>query len=193
MTPADPSDDFTDATTVALPGSLAGIDYDIWVKDFNDCAYMVSATVIQLDPDLPAPTITVNNQCDTTPPVGGWDITVTMPANIDTPTFTLNGVSQTPPYDPYLPTQATFNVGSIGTYPVYIIDANGCDVDAIAEVYQVLSASGDFSTEPNCENADGVVTVNANGGSGDFSYVLSGNDFLGNPVNVSLPNQGANG
>ncbi|MFH6604995.1 T9SS type B sorting domain-containing protein [Maribacter algicola] len=191
LTPADPSDDFTDASTVALPGSLIGIDYDIWVKDFNDCAYRISATVIQLDPDLPAPSISVNNQCDVTPPVGGFTITVEMPGTIDTPSFTLNGVTQTPPYTPGVPTQAVFNVGSVGSYPVYVIDANGCDVDDVAEVYQVLSASGDFSTEPNCENSDGVVTINANGGSGDFSYVLSGNDFLGNPISINLPNQGA--
>lgn len=193
LTPADPSDDFSDASTVSLPGSLApGIDYDIWVKDFNDCAYRISAAVIQLDPDLPAPTISVDNQCDVTPPVGGWNITVTMPANIDTPTFTLNGVSQTPPYNPSVQTQATFNVGSIGTYPVYVIDANGCDVDAVAEVFQVLSASGDFSTEPNCEDADGVVTINANGGSGDFDYTLSGFDFLGAPVNITITNEDNN-
>ena len=182
LTPLDPSDDFSDASTVALPGALApGIDYDIWVKDFNDCAYRISAAVVQLNPDLPAPTISVNNQCDVTTPVGGFTITLEMGGDINTPTFTLNGISQTPAYIPGTPTQATFTVNSIGSYPVNVIDANGCDVDAVAEVYQVLSASGDYTTEPTCEASDGIITINADGGSGDFTYVLTGNDFLGNP------------
>ncbi|SDL41109.1 T9SS type B sorting domain-containing protein [Kriegella aquimaris] len=189
LTPLDPSDDFSDASTVALPGALApGIDYDIWVKDFNDCAYRISAAVVQLNPDLPAPTISVNNQCDVTTPVGGFTITLEMGGDIDTPTFTLNGISQTPAYIPGTPTQATFTVNSIGSYPVNVIDANGCDVDAVAEVYQVLSASGDYTTEPTCEASDGIITINADGGSGDFTYVLTGNDFLGSPINITDPN-----
>ncbi|WP_273566536.1 T9SS type B sorting domain-containing protein [Maribacter halichondriae] len=191
-TPPTPGD-FTDATTVALPGALApGIEYDIWVLDDDNCTYNITAAVIQLNPDLPAPIISVNNQCDVTPPPLGWDITIEMPGNIDTPTFTLNGVTQTPAYTPGVQTQATFNVGSVGQYPVYVIDANGCDVDAIAEVFQVLSASGDFSTEPNCENADGIINIMANGGSGDFSYFLTGLDFLGNPVSIDLLNEDDN-
>ncbi len=192
MTPSNPDDDFTGASTVSLPGSLApGTNYDIWVKDNNDCAYRISAAVIQLNPDLPEPTIIVDNQCDVTPPLGGWNITLEMPGDIDTPTFTLNGASQTPAYTPGVPTQATFNVGSVGAYPVNIIDANGCDVDTVAEVYQVLSASGDFlGIGPNCENPDGTIRINANGGSGNFDYVLSGLDFLGNPVNMIISDDG---
>ncbi len=192
LTPANPDDDFTDASTVSLPGSLApGTDYDIWVKDDNDCAYRISAAVIQLNPDLPEPIITVNNQCDVTPPPTGWDITLEMPGDIDTPTFTLNGVTQTPAYTPGVPTQATFNVGSIGSYPVNIIDANGCDVDTVAEVFQVLSASGDFlGIGPNCENPDGTIRITANGGSGNFDYVLSGLDFLGNSINMTILDDG---
>ncbi|WP_276166243.1 T9SS type B sorting domain-containing protein [Zobellia alginiliquefaciens] len=188
-TPSDSSDDFSDASTVALPGALApGIDYDIWVKDANDCAYRISAAVIQLNPDLPAPTISVDNQCDVTTPVGGFTITVEVPGDIDTPTFTLNGESQTPAYVAGTPTQATFTVNNIGSYPVNVIDANGCDVDDVAEVYQVLSASGDFSSEPSCEETDGEITITADGGSGDFTYVLTGTDIFGSPVNITDPN-----
>ena len=188
LTPADPSDDFSDASTVSLPGSLApGTDYDIWVIDANNCSYRVSAAVIQLNPDLPAPTISVDNQCDVTTPSGGFQITLEMPGHIETPTFTLNGVSQTPAYTPGTPTQAIFFVNNIGSYPVHVIDANGCDVDDVAEVFQVLSASGGFSTEPSCEESDGVVTITANGGSGDFTYVLTGTDMFGSPVSITDP------
>ncbi|NHF61123.1 T9SS type B sorting domain-containing protein [Flavobacteriaceae bacterium TP-CH-4] len=192
-TPADPTDDFTTATTVSLPGSLApGTSYDIWVRDLNLCSYRISAAVIQEDPPLPVPSITVNNQCDVTTPVGGFEITVEMPGNIDTPTFTLDGVSQTPVYTPGVPTQAIFYVNSIGNYPINVIDINGCFVNDSAEVYQVLSASADFTTTPpTCFDADGEIVVTADGGSGDFTFILSGNDYDGNPItSITQTNNG---
>ncbi len=184
LTPADPTDDFTTATTVSLTGSLApGTSYDIYVRDFNACAYRISTAVIQEDPPLPAPTITVNNQCDVTTPVGGFEITVEMPGNIDTPTFTLDGVSLTPAYTPGVPTQAIFYVNSIGNYPVNITDINGCFVDDSAEIYQVLSASADFtSTPPTCTNPDGEIVITVNGGSGDYDFDLTGIDYNTNPI-----------
>ncbi|MFS4469316.1 T9SS type B sorting domain-containing protein [Maribacter sp. 2210JD10-5] len=170
--PIAPSE-FGTETTVALPGSLApGISYDIWVQDGRGCQFMTSAAVVQLDEDLPIPDVVVNNQCITGTPPSSFTITVEMPGNVDTPTFTLNGVVQTPTYVPGVPTQAVFTVGGIGTYDVNVIDANGCDVDTTAEVFQILSASGGFSTDPTCTDSDGVITINADGGSGNFDFEL---------------------
>ncbi|MBC31548.1 MAG: transporter [Muricauda sp.] len=175
--------DYGVETTIYLPGSLAGIPYDIWVRDSRGCEYMTSATVVQLDPDLPVPSIDVNNQCNGTIPVGGFEIELTMPANVDNPTFTLGGQTQTPAYDPNFPTVATFNVGSsIGVFDVYVVDANGCDVTTTAEVYQILTASGGFSTPPTCEDPDGTITITVNGGSGDFTLELTGIDYTGTPI-----------
>lgn len=177
-TPAD----FTDATTVSLPGSLApGTSYDIWVRDGRGCDFMTSAAVVQLDPALPVPIFNVDNQCDVVTPVGGFTITVEMPGNIDTPSFTLNGDTQTPVYVPGSPTIAVFNVNSIGVYRVDVIDANGCTSFAEPEVFQLLSASGGFGVdEPTCTDADGIITITVNGGSGDFDFELQ--DDLGNPI-----------
>ena len=172
--------DYGTATTIALAGSLAGIDYDIWVRDSRGCEFQTSATVVQLDPDLPVPTIVVNNQCITGAPPASFQIDVTMPANVDNPTFTLGGQTLVPPYDGINPTTATFSVPSIGVYDVYVIDANGCDVQTTAEVFQILSASADFSTEPSCNNTDGVITVTPNGGSGNFTFELR--DGTGTPT-----------
>ena len=135
---------------------------------------------MQLDPDLPVPTIVVNNQCITGTPPASFQIDVTMPANVDNPTFTLGGQTLVPPYDGSNPTTATFNVPSIGVYDVYVIDANGCDVQTTAEVFQILSASADFSTEPSCNNTDGIITVFPNGGSGNFTFELR--DGVGTPT-----------
>ena len=191
-----PDDDFSDVSTVSLPGSLApGTDYDIWVKDANDCAYRISAAVVQMNPDLPLIAPVVDNQCDVTATAAtGFDITLELPGDYDTPTFTLNGISQTVANsgNPAINTTATFTVFSVGSYAFNIIDANGCDIDGVAEVYQVLTASGNFSTEPNCENPDGIVTIVADGGSSSFTYTISGTDYLGaafGPI-VDLDNDG---
>lgn len=165
--------DYGTATTVALPGSLApGTAYDIFVRDSRGCEFMTSATIVQLDPDLPLPAISVNNQCITGAPPASFQIDVTMPANIDNPTFTLGGQTLVPTYDGINPTTATFNVPSIGVYDVYVIDSNGCDVSTTAEVFQILSASAEFSSQPSCNNTDGVITVIPNGGSGNFTFEL---------------------
>ncbi|MEN1783615.1 MAG: T9SS type B sorting domain-containing protein [Bacteroidota bacterium] len=174
--------------TINLPGSLTGITYDIFVRDASGCTFQTSATIVQLNPDLPVPNVTVNNQCITGTPPATFQIDVEMPPNIDQPTFTLGGQTITPPYDGINPTIATFNVPSIGVYDIEVVDINGCSVETTAEVFQLLSASGGFSTDPTCEDADGIITIVANGGSGAFTYVLTGTDLNGTPVNITDPN-----
>eukprot|EP01093_Parvamoeba_rugata_P002166 TRINITY_DN1271_c0_g2_i4.p1 TRINITY_DN1271_c0_g2~~TRINITY_DN1271_c0_g2_i4.p1 ORF type:complete len:1291 (+),score=277.91 TRINITY_DN1271_c0_g2_i4:395-3874(+) len=171
-TPGDTSDDFTDASTVTLPGApMTGIEYDIYVRDSRNCSYRISAAIITEDPPLPAPTFDVSNQCVVT--ATNFTIDLSMPANINTPTFTLGGVSQlgtrASDIDPWT---TTFTVNSVGVYHVDVIDANGCIGSADPEVFQVLSATGEFSTDPNCNDLDGVITVTANGGSGNFNFEL---------------------
>ena len=146
--------------------------YDIYVRDNSGiCTSSAIATIIQLDPDLVPPTINVVNQCVVT--ATAFDITVTMPANTDTPRFTLAGDTQfgtrATTSDPW---EYTYQVSSPGTYVVDVIDANGCTSQGTAEVYEFLSASGDFSTIPTCNTATGVITLNVIGGSDQFSYQL---------------------
>lgn len=183
--------DFSDAATVFLPGSPApGTEYDIWVRDANDCSYRVSAAVIQENPALPLIDPIVENQCDVTATAaGGFDITLSLPGNFETPTFTLNGISQTVAHtgNPATNTTASFTVNNIGSYDFNIIDADGCEVNGVAEVFQVLTASGDFTSEPSCEVDDGVITITADGGSGDFSYHLTGTDIFGGTVDIIDP------
>ena len=170
VTPA--AGDFTDATTITLPGAVApGRPYDIWVRDARNCDFRISTVVIEEDPALPAPTYQVSNQCVIT--AATFTIDVFMPGNIDTPNFTLGGISQLGTYNAGLNRwETSFIVGGIGTYRVDVIDANGCTSFAEPEVFQVLSASGDFTTAPNCTDANGIIEVSANGGSGNFTFWL---------------------
>jgi len=175
-TPA-PTDFTSETTFVGADG-----DYDVYVRDSRGCTSNEILTIIRLDPDLPAPTITVVNQCDVT--ATAFDITVTMPANTDTPRFTLAGDTQfgtrANPTDPW---EYTYQVSSPGTYTVDVSDANGCTSQATAEVYEFLTASGGFSTMPTCNDADGVITMSVIGGSNQFSYQLQG----GGGTNIGSP------
>jgi gliding motility-associated-like protein len=149
-------------------------NYDVYVRDASGCTSFDIATVIQLDPALPVPVFTVVNQCD--PTSTAFDITVTVPNTINTPRFTLGGDEQIPTDDGTNWTH-TYTVGSPGDYTVDVVDANGCSSQGIATVYNFLSATGSFSSESTCNDADGEITINTFGGSGDFSFVLTGTDY----------------
>ena len=167
--PVYPADYSNQTTYVAAAGN-----YDIYVRDASGCTSFDIATVIQLDPDLVVPAITVVNQCD--PTSTAFDITVRMPDTINTPRFTLGGNEQLPSLVGSF-WEYTYTVSSPGDYIVDVIDANGCTSQGIATVYNFLSASGDFSTDATCNNADGEISIATFGGSGDFRYVLTGIDY----------------
>ncbi|WP_445385417.1 T9SS type B sorting domain-containing protein [Robiginitalea sp. IMCC44478] len=153
-----PGDYDSETTFVGAAGA-----YDVYVMDSSGCTSFAIAQIINLDPDLPPPTILVDNQCDIT--ATSFQITVSMPATVDTPRFTLGGVT-------LLTNPATFTVSSPGDYTIDVIDANGCTSQGIATVYEFLTASGDFTTQPNCLNSDGEITISTIGGSGDFTFEL---------------------
>ena len=164
----------SETTFVAAAGN-----YDIYVKDSNGCTSFGIGRIINLDPDLPTPDILVNNQCDITATT--FQIQISMPAAINTPRFTMGGVT-------ILTNPAIFTVNSPGDYIVDVIDANGCTSQGTATVYEFLSASGDFSTIPSCNVADGEITISTTGGSNDFTYLLTGTNYLGAPVTISQLN-----
>ncbi len=176
---ASVEDDFTDVTTRVLAGSPAGTPYDIWVLDSRGCTFKVTQEVVQLQPDLPAPNFIVNNQCATASP--SFDITVSVPSTVDTPRFTLNGDEQLGVLNGSV-YEYIYTVGTPGDYMVNVVDANGCQGSGVAEVYEFIYASGGFTTESSCNNADGTITILADGGSGNFDYELNGTDHTGATV-----------
>lgn len=173
------TDDFTSSNTAVLPGSLLGIAYDIWVMDGRGCTFNVSDDIILEQPPLPAPNVVVDNQCAAS--AASFNITVTMPAWVDTPSFTLNGESKFGIFNTVLNVwEASYAVNTPGTYAVTVVDANGCIGIGTAEVFEFLSGTGEFTAIPTCNNADGIITISTNGGSGDFDFELQ--DSLGNAI-----------
>ncbi len=159
--PPTPLDFGTNTTFNGPPGN-----YDVYVQDISGCISFAIAEIIPLDPALPVPVISVDNQCDVSSPL--FDITVSVPPTVDTPRFTLGGNTLTT-------NPATFQVSSPGNYIVDVVDANGCTSQGTAIVYDFLSASGGFTTNSTCNNADGIITIIPIGGSGDFTYELQDN------------------
>ena len=171
--------DFTPSTTFF---AAAG-NYDVYVQDALGCTSFAIAEIIPLDPALPTPTFAVDNQCAVASP--SFDIIVRVPSSVDTPRFTLGGDSQFP-IDNGTFWEHTYVVNTPGTYVVDVIDANGCTSQGTAEVFEFISASGGFSTESTCNDADGVITIAPNGGSGNFDYELTGTDYLGAGVGPTV-------
>ncbi|WP_339654855.1 T9SS type B sorting domain-containing protein [uncultured Maribacter sp.] len=161
---------WTTDTTFSAPEG----DYDVYVRDISGCTSFDIATVILLQPDLPIPDFTVVNQCD--PTSTAFDITVRVPSSVNTPRFTLGG-------DEQLPSivgsnwEYTYTVSSPGDYVVDVVDANGCTSQGTTTVYDFLSATGNFETDSTCNDADGEIRLSTYGGSGDFTYVLTGTDY----------------
>ncbi|HUH47641.1 MAG TPA: SprB repeat-containing protein, partial [Arenibacter sp.] len=174
----NPTDgDFSSKTTFF---GAAG-NYDVYVRDINGCTSFDIATVIDIDPILPEPIIDVVNQCIVT--ATSFQIKVTMPSTINTPRFTLGGETKIGVLNGSV-YEADFSVNSPGSYPIDVVDANGCTSQGIAEVYEFLSVSGKFSVMPNCMATDGEIAVEVIGGSNHFSFQLLdefGGD-IGNPI-----------
>ncbi|MEO9891302.1 T9SS type B sorting domain-containing protein [Aurantibacter sp.] len=158
--------------------------YDVYVRDGSGCSSFAIATIIQDDSVLDPPITSVVNQCIVT--ATAFDITVTVPNTVDTPRFTLGGDERMIPdlVDNGTHWEYTYTVSSPGTYFVDVVDANGCSSQGTAVVYDFLSISASFSSDPTCNAADGEIEVLPIGGSDNFSYQLqdSGGTNIGTPI-----------
>ncbi|TDO83650.1 putative secreted protein (Por secretion system target) [Flavobacterium chryseum] len=136
--------------------NLAAGTYTITVKDNDDKLYTQSITVNQLMP-------------------------IYADFLIDKQTLTINGQAGTAPYvysvdGSALQTNNVFTNLSPGIHQVYIKDSKGCQsfvfMVTIENVNQ-LTASVVLTKEADCMS-NAVITVNASGGTGPYSYSING-------------------
>lgn len=157
----DPAPTLTTNNIYDLPPGT----YDVYIEDSKGCTSLLTGVVIGTDPALADPLVDVTNQCFA---VANYTIDVTSP--LTTPggpetTFQYdigNGFQDSP----------NFTVPNAGTYTVTVRDGNGCTSSTVVEVFDFFSISASASSQPSCNNADGIVEVETTGGSGRFRYEL---------------------
>lgn len=141
-------------------------NYNVYIKDANDCIRVVPAT-IGLDP-TPVVTATVVNACVAE---GAFSINVAVPtAGIAPYSFSLDGgafQTRVPPF--------TLTGLSSGTHTVQVRDRNGCGNLVNVTILSPIVASAAFTTQPTCRTANGQITVTASGGSGAYTYAIAPN------------------
>ncbi|MCR8667798.1 T9SS type B sorting domain-containing protein [Aestuariibaculum sp. M13] len=158
--------DYSNSASAVLDPTTS-TDWDVWVRDANGCIDMIDVTITT----DPLPTVTVptgsDNQCN----LNGDAFTFTVSAEngVEPYSFSIGAGFQTSP---------TFTVSTPGTYYVTVKDGNGCTYTETTpiEIYPTLDLNVSVTTLPSCDTADGVITVNGTGGSGNYSYAI---DFAG--------------
>ncbi|MDO5969036.1 T9SS type B sorting domain-containing protein [Flavivirga aquimarina] len=149
-------------------------DWDVYVLDANGCPAQIDVTIAT---DA-LPTVTVpalaSNQCN----LSG-----------DPYTFTIASSSGVGPLEYSIGTgfqsSGTFTVSAPGTYFVTVRDDNGCTAvsPTSVTVYEPLGITPTITALPTCSNDDGVIVINATGGSGPGSYTYA---ISPNPASISL-------
>ncbi|WP_421808389.1 T9SS type B sorting domain-containing protein [Flagellimonas sp.] len=162
-------------------------DYVIRIRDTNACE---DTTPITVDPfeilafdATPTACYSGNNdgsiQVDVTAGNGNYQ-------------FSLNGGAWITP-SPSTATTYTFNNLVAGTYTVDVRDQYGCSLQDTVTINPALTASAFPNNDLTCL-ADATVTVNANGGSGSYTYEWSNDGgtnynstgFTGNVFNTNV-------
>ena len=158
----------TIATTNLNPVTSAS--WDIWVKDANGCTASTNVLIIT----DPQPTVTNTTALNANCLSDGNSYVVTVAGTGTAPLLYNIGngfVSGT------TPTGTTFIVTAPGNYIVTITDGNGCTAQtASITILPILQVGLSIVTLPSCIDGDGIISVNAQGGSGNYEYQL---DALG--------------
>ena len=153
-----------------------GGNYDIYVKDSNNCIKTVSIFL----PTDSSPQITLaqvaTTVCNATE--GSYSITVTRDNTVGIAPFTysVDGGAYTSYTENGLFSFVITGLNS-GTHTVSVKDANGCiDTKTIVINAPIVgTTTATIAATANCGVSDGIITVNAAGGSGSYTYTISPN------------------
>ncbi|NJM78624.1 MAG: DUF11 domain-containing protein, partial [Flavobacterium sp.] len=176
-------------TTNVFSG-LVGGNYDVYIQDAYGC---IQSSLIIFVPTDSSPDITLAidpaTLCNTND--GNFSIIVTTNTTVGVPPFTYSlggGAFATASTNPFVYT------GLIsGTYTVTIRDANGCTETETITINPPLNGTltPSLAATQNCGVSDGIITVNAGGGSGNYTYSINpplgtqaGNVFSNLPANT---------
>lgn len=149
------------ATGQTITGLIAG-PYSVTMTDASGCTSSSSVT-ITAPPAIATPTVTpVNATCGS----NNGSATASSSGGTGTLTYTWSNAA----------TGQTINALSAGSYIVTVKDANACTKSAIANISSAGGASATISAQSNiiCNGGNnGSVTVNASGGTPNYTYSWS--------------------
>jgi len=137
--------------------------YSIVVTDVNGCSFSLNSNV----PNAAGPIVSTVFETDIT--CNGFnDGTLTVIAN-----------GGTAPVQYSIDNGTTYSIGFIfgslspNTYNIVISDANGCTSTYSSILTQPVAVSfTSTTTDANCGNSDGGISITASGGSGNYSYSI---------------------
>jgi len=166
---------------------LAAGDYVVRARDTNSCED--ATTVITVDPPATIAFNLTPTACYSGSNDGSIQVDVT--DGNGNYQFSLNGGAWITP-SPSTATTYTFNNLVAGTYTVDVRDAYGCSVQDTVTINPALTASAFLDNDLTCL-ADATITINANGGSGSYTYEWSNDGgttynstgFTGNVFNTN--------
>ena len=157
--------------------------YYVHAMDAYGCIKTTPVLVLPMDP-APVISAIVNNQCNTAE--GSFEIDVTMPTVGMPPyTFSIDGGAfqvQTVPF--------TIQNLNSGNHTIQVRDVNGCGNTVNVDIETPLGLTPSVTGITTCSDDDGEITVNAQGGTGSYTYTinpsppsisLAGNVFSGVP------------
>jgi len=163
----------TVATWTGTSNSVFNVEagtYVVYIKDANNCIQSTPTTITVVSDPIPAITATVINQCSANE--GGFSIAVVRTVNGVAPySYSLNGST----FQAQTAANFSYNNLSSGTHTIEIKDANGCGNLVTVVILPPLNLSPVVTALPSCANNDGVLTVTASGGSGNYQYSLQNN------------------
>ncbi|MEP6676977.1 MAG: gliding motility-associated C-terminal domain-containing protein [Ferruginibacter sp.] len=146
-------------------GTFAGLGANTYLISFSDANGCTGSTSVTLTPATP---LTTTSSIQDANCFGDNNGSITLiPSGGTTPyQFSINGGTT---YQPV----ATFNGLIAGSYSIRIRDVNGCNIDNPFTIAQptLLTASA-TPTAATCNGNDGVITINAGGGSPAYQFSI---------------------
>ncbi len=175
-------------STIELDPTV-GLNWDIYVRDVNDCIIAVPYAITIAADTEPDITLAIADECADE---GSFGITVTLDATdtgVAPYTMSLNGGAfQSIASFPY-----TYSGLNAQLHSIEIRDANGCGEVEDITIEPELTVSAVVIAQPTCNTDDGVIEFTVVGGSGAFTAELllanlsttgivpTGNQFTGVP------------
>lgn len=181
----------TQATWAGQSSSVFNVEggsYDVYIMDAYGCIQTVPITLPTDTPPAISIALDATTLCNDNE--GSYAIIVTRNNTVGVAPFTYSVDGST--FNSYTDSFTISGLNS-GTHMVIIKDANGCTDTQTITINPPLigTVASSLASTPDCGVSDGIITVTATGGTGNYAYsispssptiVLAGSTFTGVPA-----------